>query len=199
MIHVDDQQFAFLALQRGALSDLVGNRTRWQEAYEASLSATMASIEQDLPAWCASVLDIGGGMGGINILLARLWPDLNVTILDGEDDAPVMRRHRETFNNAAVARRFLEQNGVGHIDFFSPRLGEPRPFDLIVSFASWCFHYEPAVYLDFVRACCRPGTVLILDIRRDKPHWRPELEKAFALRRVALVAPKFERIVFDAR
>lgn len=198
MIRVDDSHFAYLAVQRGKQSNLVEDRASWQSAYEASLFATLSSIRNDLPALCANVLDVGGGLGGIDVLLARRYPNLAVTILDGEDDAPIVDLHRRTFNNMEVARDFLAKNGVSSFDYFTPALGDARPFDLVCSFGSWCFHYEPSVYLDFVQRCCRPGTVLILEVRRNRPAWRAELTKAFALQRVAFDSPKYQRLVFRA-
>ena len=193
---IDDAHFAYLAVQRGKESDLRGDRAAWQEAFETSLYHTIGTMYAHLPERCATVLDVGSGLGGINILLARLYPDLAVTLLDGESDPPVVELHRKTFNDMHVAKDFLARNGVSRFNYFTPALGEPRAFDLIISCGSWCFHYEPAVYLDFVKACCRPGTVLILDVRRGKPEWRRDLECALGPASVVHSAEKFERLVF---
>lgn len=152
-----------------------------------------------LPDKCSSILDVGSGLGGINILLNRHYGgEREVCLLDGVDDAPEVHLHRQTFNNMAVAQDFLLENDVTRFSYYdAAELGEPRPFDLIVSFASWCFHYPPQVYLDFVRACCHERTVVILDMRSGKPDWHEAMLEHFVHPRSVLhIAEKFKRMTF---
>jgi SAM-dependent methyltransferase len=41
------------------------------------------------------------------------------------------------------------------------------PLDLVISLASWGFHYPLRTYLDQVHRALAPGGRLILDVRRD--------------------------------
>lgn len=190
---VDDNHFAYLKLQRGAIADLAGNRAAWQAAYERSLRDDLNSMAHFLPEHCSSVLDVGSGLGGINAKLAlRYGADLEVNLLDGWSDPPVMKAHNQTFNDMVVAADFLQRNGVQHI------MSGQRPVDLIISLQAWCFHFAPALYLPFVKACCRRETVLILDVRKDKPEWRRDLEREFVQFGWALDSLKFDRLVFHA-
>lgn len=190
---VDDSHFAYLKLQRGAIADLAGDRAAWQAAYERSLRDDLNSMAHFLPEHCSSVLDVGSGLGGINAKLAlRYGADLEVNLLDGCSDPPVMKAHNQTFNDMLVAADFLQRNGVQHI------VGGQRPVDLIISLQAWCFHFAPALYLAFVKACCRQQTVLILDVRKDKPEWRRDLEREFVQIGWALDRLKFDRLVYRA-
>ncbi len=197
---VEDSHFQYLRQQKGSLDTVSHDREVWHLAYEQALTKDYAGIHPFLPASCSSILDVGGGLGGIDTLLVKKFgTDCEVCILDGENDPPVMHLHRETFNNMAVARDFLSKNGVQKFSYYAPpSLGTPRPFDLIISLGSWCFHYEPKTYLGFVRACCRSGTVIILDVRKNKTEWLQELKTMWRWAGAIHFAEKRDRMVFVA-
>lgn len=197
MITISDEVFPYLVLQKGELYWLNGDRQLWERAYAEDIQGIFNNIEPCLPTACHSILDVGGGMAGINILLARHYGSPLVAVLDGESDPPQMHRHAWTFNDLGVTGRFLAANGV---DNFLPipanKLPDPRPFNLITSYGSWCFHYAPGVYLDWVKACCLPTTTLILDVRTIHPDWLETLENTF--HRVGFIdhGNKHDRYVF---
>lgn len=196
---VESGHLEYLALQKGKISDLATDLPAWTAAYNALIERDFRAIEPWIPKLCRSILDIGGGLGAIDVLLVRKYGiTCEVCILDGESDPPVMNLHRTTFNDMRVTADFLKKNGVEHFSYYVPdKLENPRPFDLIISLGSWCFHYAPETYLDFVRSCCRAGTTLIVDVRKGKPEWSRALEKIFRLRAVLHLRPKFDRMVFQ--
>jgi len=177
---VKDEHFAYLRLQKGSLEPLAGDRPRWHEAYEADLWRTYYEIRPHLPFNCFASLDIGSGLGGIDVLLSRHYgAGLTVNLLDGKHDAPEMKLHRQTFSSEAVARDFLTVNGVraDRIGYFTPdSTTSVLPWDLVLSLGSWCFHYEPNVYLPWLLdGRLHADTVIILDVRRDKGEWTSQL------------------------
>jgi SAM-dependent methyltransferase len=205
---VTDEAFPYLVLQQGRLDHLKHDRRAWEAAYNAKMAELMRSIEPHLPDACNNVLDIGGGMGGIDALLARRFgPDCEVTILDGEADLPVMTLHRKTFSHKDVCKAFLEANGVRpeRFSYVAPDLRATpgacmQPFDLVVSFGSWCFHYPPEEYLAFVKRTCRPGATLIIELRLGGTYdWQADLLEAFDPVGVAGASDKFIRVVYAAR
>lgn len=196
---VTDAAFPYLVVQQGALDGLKGDRAAWEAAYNAKMAALFADISAVLPERCHQILDVGGGMGGIDALLARHYDGAQVCILDGEADPPIVRRHAETFNDMGVTRDFLAANGVPGFCWNTPDHQVIWRSDLIVSFGSWCFHYPPAVYLDFVKRCCHPGTILILEVRNGRPDWQVELERVFAPASAIHTAEKFTRRVYVPR
>lgn len=200
---VSDEQFEYLRSQKGSLFDLSQDRVRWLAAYEADLWKTYCEIREYLPSPCWGVLDIGSGLGGIDALLTRHFADNPpyIHLLDGEQDSPRMRRHRQTFNNMRVAKEFLRDNGVrpdrfGYFTCGAENL--PRPYDLVLSLGSWCFHYPPDVYLPLLLAGggLHRDSVLIMDVRNEKPEYEQQLEQA--LTRVAVIrnSKKFTRAVY---
>jgi SAM-dependent methyltransferase len=200
---IDDSHFAYLSLQRGAIADLAGDRAAWCAAYAQSLQDDLASMAPHLPARCRTLLDVGSGLGGIDALLNRHYRGtVHVRLLDGLDDPAEVRLHRETYNSMAVAADFLGKNGVDYLGCYSPKWArapyDGATFELIVSLQSWCFHFGPEAYLDFVKRRCRPGTVLILDVRADKPLWRMQIGDAFTEVACARAARKYNRLVFHA-
>jgi SAM-dependent methyltransferase len=200
---VDDEQFEYLRWQKGALFDLSHDRERWQAAYETDLRQTYEGIQKHLPDPCWGVLDIGSGLGGIDVLITRHYqPDPPyIHLLDGEDDAPRMRRHRQTFNSMTVARRFLVANGVraDRINYFTIATNVlPRPYDLVLSLGSWCFHYPPDTYLPLLLSGggLHIGTVLVMDVRNGKPEYSAQISES--LDRVAVIkeSSKYTRAVY---
>lgn len=202
-IVVSDTQFEYLRVQKGSLFELSHDRQRWQRAYEKDLQQTYYEIQKYLPETCWGVLDVGSGLGGIDILLTRHYADdpPYIHLLDGEADAPVMRVHRRTFNSMAVARDFLTTNGVrgdrfGYFTTASQNL--PRPYDLVLSLGSWCFHFPPDTYLPLLMSGggLHMDSVIIVDVRTRKPAYEQQL--ASWLDRVAVIreTPKYTRSVY---
>lgn len=201
---VTDEAFPYLVAQRGALDGLKGDRAAWEAAYRRDLSETFEGIRPHLPGACFTVLDVGGGMGGIDVLVSRQYGAVDVEIIDGRDGNPAVERHATPFSHAAVARRFLAANGVHRLRAISPeetRMACPvgSSVDLVLSFAAWCFHIEPAVYLSYVRERCRAGTVVILDLRKDRKDWAAELAAVFTPIALISAAHKYLRMVYVAR
>lgn len=196
---VTDDAFEYLVIQRGRISELSSNRTLWHEAYEHSLDLDFASIEKFLPPAADRIMDIGSGLGGIDILLARHFRQPEIWLVDGDDDSPVVILHAKTFNCMQTARRFLSRNGVASVVTMSPGMDQlAAPCDLIISLQSWCFHYAPVTYIGWAKACSKPGTILIVDVRKRYVWWRKELAAAFKEIGVAIAGEKFDRVVYQA-
>lgn len=197
---ISHEAFEYLVVQVGNLDGLKKVRHVWEAAYQRDLLARMDNILPYLPNQANAILDVGSGLGGIDILLYR-WYERNVhlTLLDGGVFSPTVVNHNVPFNSKKVALEFLEQNGVRaqYAHFMEHDNAKPAPFDLIVSFRAWCFHIQPSVYLDFVRRCCHEKTRLIIDIRKS-PEWRAEVGDHFD-GMVIDESEKFERWALDIK
>jgi hypothetical protein len=207
-IVVDDAHFEYLKIQKGNLDPFASDRRQWHQLYERDLLRTYAEIRPHLPKLCWGLLDIGSGLGGIDVLIGRHYEQRDgcrpyTHLLDGIDDPPVMRLHRETFNSMRVARDFQTKNGLPaeRFGFFGTREQfYRRPYDLVVSFGSWCFHYPPSVYLRELTkgGGLHEGTILIVDMRRGKPDWMAEFwDAGFKLIEVVRTSAKLDRIVWS--
>jgi SAM-dependent methyltransferase len=192
---IEPRHFEYLAIQRGEVSDERHDFRSWKSAYERSLLRIFSSIRNALPNRCDSVLDIGSGLGGIDVLLARHYGGLHVCLLDGIDCEAHVHRHAEPFSNREVALDFQARNGNTDVAYCWP-MPPTRTFDLIVSFAAWCFHIEPARYIDAVKAAMHDGTVLIFDVR-SRSDWHDELRAAFGRPVILHQEQKYFRMAFN--
>lgn len=206
-IVISREAFAYLKVQKGKLHDVSHDFRRWCNEYRASLQRDYDSMRMHLPtikrgsAEC--VLDIGSGLGGIDILLNRHYDrELTPILMDGTNDRALMTYHRRTFSNIDVAQRFHADNGcvpVLAVDANARPLTPLQvPVPLVISLGAWCFHIEPEVYLEYVESAVRAGARIIVDIRKDKPRWKETMEAAFNVRAVVHGSDKFDRTVYEA-
>jgi hypothetical protein len=89
-----------------------------------------------------------------------------------------------------------------HIDrasynYYNPQQLPEDMFDLVISFSSWCFHYPPEYYIEYVHAHTEPGALLIIDVRRERPDWKLEMSKRFKQWKVIENSKKYDRIVYQ--
>jgi SAM-dependent methyltransferase len=210
---ISPEAFAYLRIQQGKLSNLLPHKRAWEAAYKKAMDEDFALISPYLPKFADGIhffLDVGSGLGGIDILIKRYYKSISeecyaiAVLLDGAFDPPRMDRHAKTFNNMQVADYFHKAQGSSPISGIDANDPEKlwllsKPAELVLSLQSWCFHYPPDAYLDFVRANLAPwGARIILDVRKDKPEWRDQLMAAFRWRAVIHTSDKFDRMVFDA-
>lgn len=203
---VTDEAFPYLVAQRGFLDHLKGDRDAWEAAYCESLARDFEDLRPHLPDAPAWVLDVGGGMSGISVLLARHYgPGLNIAILDGASDDPKVVRHSKTFSHAQVAKSFLRANGVhNRLQFLTGVKPLPRDMDgvnfgLVLGLQSWGFHFAPEPYLTPIALLARTGSVFVLDVRHQKADWQDQLDGWLRERPFIRRAEKYTRRVYVAR
>lgn len=197
---VSDAAFAYLIHQAGDLNALSGQRQIWEAAYRDKLKHQFESIQPFLPVRCPSIIDVGSGLGGIDVYLSHYFgAGCRIHLMDGDNRAPQSTSHDMPHNSIEVALEFQRANGVESATGLSLLAADPAPADLVISFAAWCFHIPASEHLSFIAACCHPGTVIILDVRRGKPEWEEQLERRFDFVAVISEERKFRRMVFAGR
>lgn len=161
-----------------ALEALFTRRTVAQ-LFGDELSAEYEQMKNYLPITAVSIFDIGSGIGGIDLFLAKhyapVWP--TVHLLDRtEMPSKVYYHFKEKacyYNSLPDAKKFLIQNGVPgnnvvlHEVPAEAAVAFPKDLDLVVSLISWGFHYPVATYLSSVYDALRVGGILIIDIRKN--------------------------------
>lgn len=198
---ISDASFEYLVTQVGELDGMKAVREVWERAYERNTVERVNNILPHIPEKVSSILDVGSGLGGIDVLLYR-WFDCkpHITLLDGATYDAKVERHNEPFNNARVALDFQRENGVKNVSFMSHDKLEPEEFDLIISFRAWCFHIAPRVYLEYVRSACHDRTVIIVDVRKsDAEFWRDDILNEFKYVATIEEGKKYERWKLIAR
>jgi len=174
------------------------------EAYKASLAEDYRMILPFLPIHCQSILDIGCGIAGIDLVLyIHYQKQVHLQLMDGTGDAEVKfgyNRKLQPYNHLGITRKFLLLNQVNptHIHFhpIDPELTIPS--DLIISLLSWGFHYPADTYCELAKRSLRSGGILVLDIRKGADY--DCLKENFAqIERIYERKDKVERIVFRAQ
>ncbi len=148
--------------------------------FASDMKTEYQDIAGALPETCSSVLDIGCGVAGIDVLLFRHFKGETSPTFHLLDKSAVdsrvfygFKQQGSVYNSLEAARQLLVDNGIPidqiHLqeatDDSTIEFG--RQFDLVISLISWGFHYPVSTYLDQVDQCMRQGAHLILDIRKD--------------------------------
>lgn len=199
---IEKKHFEYLVNQHGRIASAREDFAKWRAAYDASLSGIDASVADSLPKNCGSILDIGSGLGGIDVLLARRYDSApHVALLDGIETGPEVLWSFVPHNSMTVARDFLAKNGVNDVSCIAHNALDDwkgEPFDLVVSFAAWAFHFDPGELIPDLKKHIHDGTVIICDVRKSKPEWLRKLVEAFGQPKVLERAEKYVRVSFRA-
>lgn len=191
---------AFLMEQAG------GDATALIAKFEAKALRDFATIEPWLPGQTSgwAVLDIGAGLGGVDIVIARSRAVSWVHIIDGDGTAAPQSSFRvesRAWADREIARSLIEANApkdtliVAH----PPDPAETIPADLIISLKSWGHHYPVDVYLGLARRSLRVGGRIIIDIRKRRGGGLAAMQAGgFRCVGKAHETPKCERLVFEA-
>lgn len=147
--------------------------------YSADMHAEYRTFREFLPDRCSSILDIGCGVAGIDVLLDRHYAD-NSAQIHLLDRSQVERSVYYMFNDRAafytsleVAKDLLVANGVSgdrihlHEVRESNEIAVSPKVDLVISLLSWGFHYPVDTYAEQVRALLSERGIVVLDIRKE--------------------------------
>jgi len=154
-------------------------RGRLQELslrYYEDVSNDFKLIKDYLPIDLKNILDIGCGLGGINVFLNWHYQggNPNFFLLDkdelSEDIYYLFNQVASAYNSFVITKRFLTDNGllddqINLIDINTDTFPIEQKFDLIVSLISWGFHYPIDVYLNEVQATLKDSGRLVVDVR----------------------------------
>jgi hypothetical protein len=121
------------------------------------------------------VLDIGCGLGAIDVVLASKRSITDLYLVDGDGSVERHGEYREVsepWNNVADAVEFVEKNVPDSVLVVSA--WPITNVDFVISLKSWGLHYPVATYLDRVSGIIELEGTLIIDLH--KPEARKALE-----------------------
>ncbi len=132
-----------------------------------------------LPDQVRSVVDVGSGLGGINIFLQDRYQDQRpfFHLLDkNRIDRSVYYFYEETasaYCNFKATKNFLIDNGlpaaqIHLVDMNTASFPKEIKVDLVISFLSWGYHYPLETYLEQVLAILADDGSLVIDLRKDQ-------------------------------
>lgn len=178
---VKSEQFS---ITEEMLHFLVQHRTEYKgltlaaaaRRYTDDIEATFEKMRPFLPEQADSIVDVGGGLGGMAARLLRHYgTDAGVIVYEREGDAGSKIGWHDSaaefgaYNSHHLTSLFLETNG-GHAHTAGVQLAgddpfPPGPHQLVVSLLSMGFHYPVETYLQEIYDSLAPGGVLIFDAR----------------------------------
>ncbi len=149
-----------------------------KSAFVKDMNGEISLIKKYLPKTIDSILDIGCGVAGIDVMISNYYKNkINVYLLDKTlVDKKVFYKFEKRasfYNSLDLARKILEINGVASASIHTQeatannKIKFKTNFDLIISLISWGFHYPVEIYLNEAYAKLKKGGVLIIDIRKD--------------------------------
>jgi L-malate glycosyltransferase len=149
-----------------------------EAAHANEMYDILDTIHAYLPSAPSAILDIGAGLGGIDLTLYHYFKSYPTLYLLDKDGL-LLGRHGgyhgyvedfSHYNSFQWTRRFLEVNGVpaekiNTIDITTSSFPTEK-FDLVISLLSWGFHFPVDTYIQDVHKQLKKGGRLILDIRK---------------------------------
>jgi len=155
------------------------HKTRIKHAYSDEMESEYQALKPWLPDKAGTILDIGCGVGGIDVLLYQHYQsdqDIKFLMLDKTGLNPRIyygfKSEGSFYNSLGITQLLLEENGISRKNIqlieATPDFQIPVAFqaDLIISLISWGFHYPVSTYLHPVYDHMTSGAYLILDIRK---------------------------------
>lgn len=137
-------------------------------------------IKDYLPSKVNNSLDIGCGLGLIDIALYNHYDNINLHLLDKtniiDENTSVRGFNKEYifYNSMDSTKDTLISNGVNKDNIFTYEVSEDNlkkinqnQYELILSLLSCGWHYSLETYVDLIKNTLSQDGVLILDIRHD--------------------------------
>ncbi|MBU6388629.1 class I SAM-dependent methyltransferase [Patescibacteria group bacterium] len=187
-------------------------RSRIKRLFAEDMEREYESIRASLPENPLAILDIGCGVAGIDVMLARhyqkLGKEVDFYLLDKTElnDKVYygLEKTASYYNSLGVARNLLIANGVDNKRVHTQEATGDSifpgvQFDLVLSLISWGFHYPVETYLDEVNNLLKSDGKLIIDVRKGSDG-NKILEQKFNSKPVLIKeAQKHERFMIEKK
>ena len=143
---------------------------------ENLFKSEMDTFKDFLPRTCNNIMDIGCGLGIINILLNNFYNDkTSFYLLDkNRIDKKIkygFSSNYESYNDLNETKRILLENNISEGSLFlfdvENDIQIDGKIDLVISLKSMGYHYPFETYLQLLRKCCNENTIFIFDIIKD--------------------------------
>ena len=126
-----------------------------------------------LPRTCNNIMDIGCGLGIINILLNKFYNDkICFYLLDkNRIDKKIQygfSSNYESYNDLNETKRILLENNISESNLFlfdvEKEISIDTKIDLVISLKSMGYHYPFETYLNLLKKNCNKNTTFIFDV-----------------------------------
>ena len=142
------------------------------ELTEHLFQQELETFKSYLPKNINNILDIGCGLGVINIFLNRIYQNqLDFFMLDKDKIDRTIKygfsENYESYNDLAETKNLLIKNGIKeeqiHLRNVDKRIEINSKIDLIISLKSMGYHYPLENYLNLLKEICTKDTEFIFD------------------------------------
>jgi len=178
----DKQKFFRKRLGRFIFTNILINFNQDHEIenkVERLFESEFNSIKEYLPQNLKNIMDVGCGLGIIDIFLNRFYQkNLNFYLLDkNKIDKKIkygFSQDYESYNDLEETRNLLlnndlNENSINIIDV-DKKIEIKQKIDLVISLKSMGYHYPFENYLKLFSNCCTKQTTFIFDISGNQNH-----------------------------
>ena len=126
------------------------------------------------------IMDIGCGLGLINILIHESFPVSHIALVDIEINDIThhgFQQNGAAYNSLDTAKKFLEDNIKGNVEILTINPEEDdllrypkHSYDLIFSLISCGFHYPVETYLNEFNHLLKNEGMILIDLRKGENH-----------------------------
>ena len=140
---------------------------------ENLFSKELETFKNFLPNTVQNIIDVGCGLGIINIYLNKLYSNKpNFFLLDkNKIDKKIkygFSDNYESYNDLNETKKILSDNDLEndciHLFDVEKPIEINQQIDLVISLKSMGYHYPFETYLDLFKKCCSKNTVFIFDV-----------------------------------
>lgn len=144
--------------------------TRYQELWNQREGASVFDIPSN-----SKIIDIGCGSSVIDLLLYSYLPNSTFYLVDKEGEWPsnlhpatvAFTESHPFYHSWDVVTDAINTSGFdkNRFHFLNPESNFPEDVDLVMSSASWCWHYSKDQYWNKAFQSLKNGGKLLLDVR----------------------------------
>jgi len=123
---------------------------------------------------CNSILDIGCGIAGIDVLLSKHYDNPKLYLLDGDFKNPDIvygftKNTKSIYNSLLATKDMMEKNHISNYKILTLNSGLNlmENIDIIISTLSCGYHYPVDTYLEKINKILSKNGILIIDIREN--------------------------------
>ena len=134
-------------------------------------------FEKYLPSYVENIMDIGCGLGILNIFVNRKYQNNpNFYLLDKNTiDSKIkygFSKNYESYNDLKETKNILLKNGLSKEQIFIKNVDEEfsinNKIDLVISLKSMGYHYPIENYMELLQKTCNYKTIFIFDVVGEK-------------------------------
>lgn len=193
-----------MIIPNSCLNFIAAQRTNYidpKKDYEVDMKNEFINMIQFLPDNCEFVIDIGCGIGGINIFLNGYYQNPKFFLIDRNEKPDKIiygfGQNTSFYNSHDALKDMMKVNDIKNYIIIDPdnKNEIDNKIDLIISLLACGFHFHINTYLKFILNRLNKDGVFICDIRKTKSEQINILKKCFSdISEIETTNPKTIRI-----